>query len=329
MPPEANHLERAVLKLSVVATLYKSAAYIEEFCTRVSASAQTLVGNEFEIVLVNDGSPDNSLDIALARAALDPHIKIVDLSRNFGHHKAIVTGLSQTRGEFVYLIDIDLEEQPEWLIPFHAKLVDEGCDMVYGVQRQRKGGWFERISGAMFYKLFAFFTGVQLPPNWVTAAVMTRRFVDALVLHDEREMFLGGLYHLNGFDQRGHLIDKASTSSTTYTLGKRLSLLVGAVTAFSTLPLMWIFYTGLLISLGSFLSGTYIVLRQLIFDIAVAGWVSVIVSVWFLGGLSILFIGVIGIYLAKTYSESKRRPYTTIRNVYPAGQFSKTAAAGN
>jgi putative glycosyltransferase len=139
------------MKLSIVATLYQSAPYIPEFLRRAAASASELVGDDYEIVLVNDGSPDDSLAVAVAATAQDPHLRVVDLSRNFGHHKAMMTGLAHARGELVYLLDSDLEEEPEWLARFAARLRELDCDVVYGVQVTRKGEWFERWSGQLYY----------------------------------------------------------------------------------------------------------------------------------------------------------------------------------
>src|SRR5512139_2401581 len=128
------------MKLSIVATLYQSAPYIAEFHQRSSAAAKKLAGEDYEIVLVNDGSPDNSLDLAVQLTESDSHVVVVDLSRNFGHHKAMMTGLAHARGEQVLLIDSDLEEEPEWLIAFAEQMQSEHCDVVYGAQEQRKGG---------------------------------------------------------------------------------------------------------------------------------------------------------------------------------------------
>jgi putative glycosyltransferase len=189
------------MKLSIVATLYQSAPYINEFHERVSASAEQLVGDDYEIVLVNDGSPDNSLDLAIGLTEQDSHVVVVDLSRNFGHHKAMMTGLAHAKGEQIFLIDSDLEEEPEWLLRFAQAMEDERCDVVYGKQKRRKGGAFERISGAIFYKIFRRLTGINQPDNIVTARLMTNRYTRALLSHRERELNIGGLWIVTGFKQ--------------------------------------------------------------------------------------------------------------------------------
>ncbi|BAO87304.1 glycosyltransferase family 2 protein [Caballeronia cordobensis] len=304
------------MKLSIVATLYQSAAYIHEFHARASAVAQQLAGQDFEIVLVNDGSPDNSLQLAIELAERDAHVVVVDLSRNFGHHKAMMTGLAHTRGEHVFLIDSDLEEEPEWLLPFTEQLIEEHCDVVYGVQERRKGSQFERWSGQWFYRFFKYLTGLALPENVVTARLMTRRYVNALLLHQEREVFMAGLWHITGYAQRAHAINKHATSETTYTFRRKMSLLVNSVTSFSNAPLVSIFYIGIVISLFAMLYFAYLIVHWLFFAKPLSGWTSVMASIWLLGGLIISFIGVVGIYLSKIFSETKQRPYTIVRQIY-------------
>ncbi|PKH15764.1 glycosyl transferase [Pseudomonas sp. 43NM1] len=304
------------MKLSIVATLYQSAAYLPEFYKRASAAAVELVGEAYEIVLVNDGSPDNSLDVAVQMTEQDDHIVVVDLSRNFGHHKAMMTGLIHASGERVFLIDSDLEEDPEWLHAFAKQMEKDSCDVVYGVQESRKGNFLERISGRWFYALFRLLTGLHLPENIVTARLMSRRYVNALISHQEREVFMAGLWHITGFVQQPHLIKKHSTSETTYTLRKKMSLLVNSVTSFSNAPLIGIFYIGLAISLLSCFYIAYLLIIKLTLATPVDGWTSVMASIWLLGGMIISFIGIVGIYLSKIFSETKQRPYTIVRQVH-------------
>jgi len=312
------------MKLSVVATLYRSSEYLDEFCRRTGAAAAQLAGDDFEIILVNDGSPDDSLERALGLSKTNPHLVIVDLSRNFGHYKAIMTGLAQAKGENLFLIDSDLEEEPEWLLPFSQQKVEAGCDVVYGVQKRRKGDFFERWSGQCFYRLFRLMTGLELPNSVTTARLMSRRYVDALLRHGEREVFLAGLWFITGFDQRAHAVVKHATSETTYTLRKKLSIFVNSVTSFSNAPLIAIFYTGVFISFSAAIFTGFLVVRWLGFDRPPAGWTSVVASIWLLQGLVISFLGIIGIYLSKIFSETKQRPYTIIRQIH--GKAPPTAA---
>lgn len=304
------------MKLSIVATLYQSDNYITEFYRRVGAAARILAADDYEIVLVNDGSPDHSLDLAIKLSEVDEHVIVVDLSRNFGHHKAMMTGLAHSKGEHIFLIDSDLEEEPECVIDFAGLMLDEPCDVVYGVQEVRKGGWFERWSGQCFYHSFKALTGLALPESAVTARLMTRRYVDALLRHEEREVFMAGLWHITGFVQLPSPIKKHNTSETTYTFRKKLSLLVNSVTSFSNVPLVSIFYIGAFISFVAILYIAYLLIHWTFFAKPMSGWTSVMASIWLLGGMVISFIGVLGIYLSKIFSETKQRPYTIVRKVY-------------
>lgn len=283
---------------------------------RICAVASQLVGNDFELVLVNDGSPDNSLALAVALSQQDARITVVDLSRNFGHHKAMMTGLAYARGEYVFLLDSDLEEEPEWLVEFHELLHTHHVDVVFGVQTQRRGHVIERMTGRIFYALFRMFTGVAQPNNIVTARLMTRRYVDALLLHREREINIGGLWMITGFAQIPCAVAKHATSPTTYNLIRKFEHLVNAVTSFSNTPLTIIFYLGVVILMFTFCYVMVIAYRYLFVSLPPDGYTSLILSIWLLAGLVIFSIGVLGIYLAKIFSEVKQRPYTIVRDVY-------------
>lgn len=308
--------EVRIVKLSIVTTLYYSEPYLREFHQRATAAAREAAGDDYEIVLVNDGSPDESLAQAVALSKADPHVTVVDLSRNFGHHRAIMTGLAYARGELVFLIDSDLEERPEWLLPFLAQLRNDGCDVVFGVQRARKGRFVERWSGAMYYGLMRALSQVDMQTDTATARLMTRRYVAALLRHEEREVELGGIWVITGFDQRPQIVDKLSTSETTYTFRRKLGVLINTVTSFSSAPLFAIFYFGLAISIVSLAFLVYVVTTWAASSDNVRGWTSLIVSIWLLGGMTIAFIGVVGLYLSKIFTEVKRRPYTIVRDVY-------------
>lgn len=303
------------MELSIVTTMYQSGPYLEEFYRRIKITADQIT-EDYEIIFVNDGSPDQSLETALSIREKDSRVSVIDLSRNFGHHKAIMTGLSYAQGEKVFLIDCDLEEEPELLGSFYKEFTERNCDVVYGVQSERKGGLFERVSGDLFYDILNCIAHTSIPRNMVVARLMSRRYVANLLLHRESELFLAGLWHITGFVQVPIVVKKMAKGSTTYSLGKKISMLVNAITSFSDKPLIYIFYTGGAISSIAAVYIMVLLIRKLAFGINVGGWTSLIVSVWFLGGLTIFFIGIIGIYLSKVFIETKNRPYTIIRAVY-------------
>ena len=304
------------MQLSIVTTLYKSAPYIEEFWKRVTASAAGIT-DDYEIIFVNDGSPDDSLNVALKVHERDPKVKVIDLSRNFGHHKAMMTGLSGAKGELVFLIDVDLEEEPEWLPLFHKTLQEtKGCDVVYGVQDKRKGGLIERAGGAVFYWLYDLLSTTPIPANCVTARLMRAPYVRALTEHQDREMFMAGLWALTGFRQTPLSVQKGNRPGTSYSFGHRMAVLVNAITSFSNRPLIAIFYLGSFVFLIGLAGALYLIIRRVFYQEYLSGWPSLIVSIWLLGGLNIFCVGILGIYLAKIFTEVKRRPLTVIRQVY-------------
>jgi putative glycosyltransferase len=304
------------MKLSIVSTLYKSAPFIAEFHARASRAAAELAGDDYEILFVNDGCPGDSLEVALEVVRSDKHAVVVDLSRNFGHHKAMMAGLGEAKGELVFLIDSDLEEEPEQLLNFSQVMEEEACDVVYGVQSSRKGGWFERWSGALFYSIFDRLTFIKHPRNLVTMRLMTRRYVDALLRFGEQEMVISCLWVITGFKQCAQIVTKSKRSGTSYSLAARFRHAVNAVTSFSAAPLVFIFYSGLAIFCIALTYSLYIAYHRIVSAQPVDGWTSLIVSVWLLGGLIILFLGIIGVYLSKVFMETKRRPLSIIRKVY-------------
>lgn len=303
------------MDLSIVSTLYYSAPILKEFYTRICAAAEKITNN-YEIILVNDGSPDNSLDIAISLYERDIRVRIIDLSRNFGHHKAIMTGLAHARGEWVFLIDCDLEEEPELILKFYDELKNSDADVIYGVQQARKGGFFEKITGNIFYGLFNLLSNYPIPANVITARLMSKRYVASLVEHKDREIFLAGLWAISGFKQVPVVVNKHCKNNSTYKFRRKVSIFVNSITSFSNKPLIFIFYIGCVILFVSILMALYLIVRRVFFGIFLTGWPSLIVAIFFFGGLTIFCLGVIGIYLSKIFMETKQRPYTVIRQFY-------------
>jgi len=305
------------MKLSIVSTLYNSEQYVDDFCRRAADAARAL-GDDYEIILVDDGSPDRSRERAIARSRIDLHVRVIELSRNFGHHKAMMTGLTHARGELVWLIDSDLEEDPAWLVLFHETLEREHADVVYGVQARRHGTVFDRIAGSVFYATLNSMLEFPLPRNVMTARLMTARYVSQLIRHRDREVCLAALWVITGFRQVPIAVQKGRRATApSYSLAARVAVLVNAITSFSNRPLVYIFYLGCFIMATALAAAAYLVWRVIFHGVGVAGWPSVIVSVWFLGGTTIFCLGVIGIYLSKVFMETKDRPYTVIRACHP------------
>jgi putative glycosyltransferase len=303
------------MDLSIVTTLYYSAPYLQEFYSRICAESERIT-SDYEIIFVNDGSLDNSLEIVLSFYEKDEKVKVIDLSRNFGHHKAIMTGLAYAKGQIIFLIDCDLEEEPELLSKFHETIKNSEADVVYGIQEFRKGGFLKKITGAIFYKLFHFFSSYPVPANPITVRLMSQKYVAALVEHREREIFLAGLFSITGFNQVPFRVKKSYKGKSTYTFGRKVSLFVNSITSFSNKPLIFIFYLGSAILVVSGMAAINLIIKKILFGNLLTGWSSLIVSIWLLGGLNIFCLGVIGIYLSKIFIETKQRPSTIIRKIY-------------
>ena len=303
------------MKLSIVTTLYKSAPYIEEFFQRIKNAAEKIT-QEVEFLFVNDGSPDNSLEIVAGLQKTDSRIVTVNLARNFGHHHAIMAGLGQAVGDFVFLIDCDLEESPELIFEFWNKMKqDDSVDVVYGVQEKRKGYFFERASGALAYSIINKLSDVPVTPNILICRLMKREYVDNLLLYKDKKLSLINVFCASGYNQVPCFVTKKHKKSTTYSLGLKLNLFFNSLTNFTSKPLFFIFYLGLVISFFSFLFCCFILMRGAIFGHPVQGWLSLICALCFFGGVIILCQGIIGIYLSIIYSETKDRPNFVIKSL--------------
>ncbi len=304
------------VELSIVATLYNSASYIEEFYSRIGRCADERFGS-WELVLVDDGSPDDSAVIVRRIVSADPRVKLVELSRNFGHHQAIMAGLGQTRGEQVFLIDIDLEEQPEWLVRFADELDATGADVVFGKQYVRHDRWAKRILSSLFYKSFDFLSEVSIDHHACTVRLMRRDYVDALLKLSDRALFLGGTFRWIGYDHRALVVEKLPRkTASNYSLRAKLALFSNAITSFSAYPLQMIFACGMTMTALSGIIGLIMVIRRLMApQNTLAGWSSIMISIWFLAGVIIAFIGMIGLYLSKIYMEVKPRPPFIVKQI--------------
>jgi putative glycosyltransferase len=295
--------------------MYCSAPHLVEFYERVSASARSIT-DDYELVLVNDGSPDNSLAIALSLCQADGHVKVIDLSRNFGHHPAITSGLEHATGDWVFLIDCDLEESPELLHTFRKLQDSSNADVIFGVQDKRRGKILDRWCGALFYKLYNLLAQQPIPENVMMVRLMSRRYVDAFLSHKEVEVVLAGLMARTGFQQLAVPVCKTRKSTSTYTLSRKLSLGLRCLTAFSNAPLLFVLWLGCAICIATILGAMALLVDYVYSGPVLTWWPFLLVSVWLLAGLIIFCQGIIGIYLAKVFSEVKRRPLTVVRQIY-------------
>ncbi len=303
--------------LSIVSTMYRSRPFLETFIDECIAAAEQASSGSWELVLVNDGSPDDSLAYALQRRAAEPRIVVVDLSRNFGHHPAMQAGLRLARGELVFLIDCDMEVRPGVLAAFLQKQRSAQADLVYGYQEARKGGWFEQWSGALFWRGLNAMSTVPIPENMLTERLLTRRFLDALLRLGDFHVFLGGMMSWTGFVQLGMPLVKAQRPGrSSYTVWHRLGLMATAISSFSSRPLTWLFHLGLLVTALSFGYVLVLIFRKLVFNDALLGFTSMMALVALSLGITTMALGLVGIYLGRVYDQVQGRPPFIVRDVH-------------
>lgn len=304
-------------KFSIVTSLYYSAPYLEELYERTLTEIKKY-SEEYEFIFVDDGSPDNGNEIVKKLIEKDSNVKLVELSRNFGHHKAIMIGLEHSTGDFIFMFDSDLEEDPALLDTFYQLMTDsdESIDVVYGVMDSRKGKLFERASGALFYKLINLMSDTPIPSNIMAARLMTRAYVDNLVRYQEAHVYLGGVMSLAGFKQVGFRSDKGSKGVTTYSLPRKVQLALDALISYTNKPLTFIASFGLTISGLAFMVVLYLIGRALYTDVPVEGWHMVLGSIWLLGGLTISAIGLVGFYVGRIFVQVKQRPNAIVKKVH-------------
>lgn len=297
--------------------MYRSRPFLEQFLAECLQALSEVKCVQFEILLVNDGSPDDSLAYALERRVDISQLVVVDLSRNFGHHHAIQAGLRHARGKLIFLIDCDLEVSPLVLPEFYHKLRESGCDVVFGYQEARKGGLFEQITGDLFWKGFNLLSDTKIPENITTERLMTTRYVEALLQMGDRNLFLGGMMGWTGFHQIGlPVVKKQRLGQSTYTFMRRLGLMINAISSFSAQPLVWLFNIGVAITLLSFTFAFYLIFRKLVFDDALLGFTSMMTVMMLSLGILTTAMGVLGIYLGKVFNQVQNRPTYIVRDIY-------------
>ena len=305
-------------KISVVTSLYKSAAYVREFHARHLQSLQRM-GVNFEFIFVNDGSPDESEAIVRELTSEFENITLVSLSRNYGQHAGMFAGLSYAIGNYIYATDCDLEEAPENIEILYREIkADPGTDVFYCILKERRGDFFRNTCGKIFYALLDLISEVKVPHDQAWQRIMTKRYVEALLKYTEVESLPAGLMMLAGFNQIPIEIDKHFKGKSSYTPRKRLKLAINSITSFSSKPLIFVGLFGMLVTACAFSVLILTVIRKLVFTDYQAGWVSLIGSIWCIGGLILSSVGIVGVYLSKIFNQVKNRPLFVIKEIVTA-----------
>jgi len=304
------------MKLSIVTTSFQSASTIGSFIERIHAAANKL-SVIYELIIVEDGSTDDSKNRIIQLLPAYKNMKLIELSRNFGHHQAILIGLEQARGEHIFLIDSDLEEAPELLTSFYSEILESNVDVVYGVSNKHGTDKSDQILSNIFWRFFRRYTKLKIPKGICTVRIMTQEYVKSLLLHKEVNVFLAGLWEVTGFTQKPIEVTRVYKGTTNYTYGKRLDLALTSLISFSGRPLRLIALSGASIVLFALLMLIVLLGRQFIVKDSPQGWLSVITVVILVGGVQILSIGMVAIYVASILEEVKARPRAIIANIWP------------
>lgn len=295
--------------ISVIVPIFNEAAIIPELHRRLS----TVMGGlpeQYELVYVNDGSRDTSLDQLRELVERDAHVRLIDFSRNFGHQIAITAGMDYAQGDAVVVIDADLQDPPEVIPELVAKWRD-GFDVVYAIRERREGdSLFKRATAAAFYRLIARITNVDIPLDTGDFRLMSRRAVEGLKRMRERNRFVRGLVSWLGFRQTGvtFVRQERFAGETKYPLKKMLKFAFDGITSFSFLPLQLATYMGFFVSGVSFLGILYVLYLRLFTQETTLGWASLMAVILFLGGVQLITVGIIGEYIGRIYDEVKGRP---------------------
>jgi dolichol-phosphate mannosyltransferase len=304
-------------RLSIVVPCFNEEACLGTLHERLSAAAKGTAGEDYEIVLVNDGSTDQSWPMMRDLANRDPHVVAVNLSRNHGHQLALTAGLDLARGDLILVIDADLQDPPELLPKMVETMRSEGADVVYGVRKSRAGETaFKRATAHGFYRLLARATDVDIPLDAGDFRLISRRALDVLLAMPEQARFIRGMVAWIGFRQVPILYDRDErfAGETKYPLSKMLRFALDALTGFSSAPLKLASHAGLGLSIGSVVIVLFILYAWLA-GRSIPGWTSLMFVVVVLGAVPMFVLALMGEYIGRLYNEAKRRPLYIVQEI--------------
>jgi polyisoprenyl-phosphate glycosyltransferase len=314
---------RNVPRLSVVSPVYRAEACLEELHRRLTATLQSM-GADYELIFVDDGSPDRSGEVLAAIAARDPLVTVLQLSRNFGQHPAILAGLEESRGEWVVVMDCDLQEPPEDIPRLLAK-AEEGFDVVLTHRRRSRHNWLRRATSAAWFSFINLLSDLPVMPDLGTFSVISRQVVDELLRMPNRYSHYQRLVRWMGFRQAFIEIEHASRydgGRSSYSLAALVRHGFTGIVAHSTRLLTLSIYAGFAFVAFSMLLFGYVLFLKFFRGVGVAGWTSLMAAIWLIGGAILSSLGVIGLYLARVVDEVKQRPPFIVRERLHAGETS-------
>jgi dolichol-phosphate mannosyltransferase len=302
--------------ISVVTPVYGCREMLEILYERLKRTLSGIT-DKFEIIMVNDASPDNAWDTIKKLSQRDARVKGIDLSRNFGQHHAITAGLDYAKGEWVVVMDCDLQDQPEEITKLYNKAI-EGNSVVFGRRYHRKDKFFKKLTSKLFYKVYNYFTeGQQVDNTVANFGIFSSSVIKNFKNMREQSRSIKLFVRWMGFDAAYIDIEhaKRQTGISSYSMGKLIELAFDRIIAHSNKPLRLFIKLGFLFSVLSFFYGTYILARYFLYGISVEGWTTVVVSMYFIGGLLFANLGILGIYIGKIFNETKKRPLYIVKEL--------------
>jgi len=276
---------------------------------------EALASRRYELIFVDDGSTDDTLDLLKSLAGEDPGVRYISFSRNFGHQNALKAGLDVASGDCVISLDAD-GQHPPFIIPQMIAKWQEGYDIVYTSRNDKENiSTFNRVTSKIFYKILNIFSEIRIDPGSADFRLLDRKVVDVLKEMPEHDPFLRGIIKWVGFRQTviSFVPEKRFAGKTGYSLSRKIRFAASGITSFSTKPLKVSIYTGFIFAFSAFLYGLYAIYETLFTDNTITGWTSLIVSILFIGGIQLIMIGILGEYLGKLFVENKRRPNYIVR----------------
>lgn len=316
--------KESTIKLSIVVPIYKEESILKTVFERFDSLADQFAItldiklDNFELIFVNDGSTDSSLELLQEEVVKKHYVSCINLARNFGHQFAITAGINHAKGDAVVVIDGDLQDPPECILDLYA-VYAKGVDVVYAKRKQRLGeSWFKLITASIFYKIISFFSQIPIIQNVGDFRIMSRRVVDVFNKMPEQHRFIRGMIPWVGFKQDyiEYKRDKRFAGTTKFSLHKMLRLSVDGITSFSTVPLKLMSMIGILISLLGGLYAVYALYEKLILHSTIQGWTSTLIIILILGGIQLICLGIIGEYISRIHDQVKNRPLYVIEGVY-------------
>ena len=302
--------------VSLIVPIFNEEELIDELVPRTIKALESFI-QDFEVVFVDDGSVDSSLEKLMSYQQNDNRIKILAFSKNFGHQAAFTAGLEYAKGEFVSMMDGDLQDPPELLADMYKKIKHEGFDIVSGKRTARKGNVTKNIFTNIFHSIFKKIAGVDDLENAGNFSMMNRNAVNALISLKERVRYLPGLRGFIGFKHGyvEYVREDRFQGEPKMSIGKLSLLASDAIFSFSKLPIRICLILGLIGTIVSMLAGSYVLIAK-IFGFALIGWPSTVLSIYFLGSIQLIFLGVVGEYVYRIYKESQKRPLYFIKKIY-------------